>query len=136
MRWLAQVQDEEDAAAEVAGEERDMAEGSASDLIKGVATHDESVLEGLLRARLDNMEASGLDARAYSLVCIASLIALDAAPASYLWQIGLALESGVSAEEILGVLVAVNPIVGNARTVAAAAEVALGLGIELDEEEG
>ncbi len=109
-------------------------QGSASDLIKGVATHDTSVLEGLLLARLDNMEASGLDPRSYSLVCIASLIALDAAPASYLWQIGMALESGVSPEEILGVLVALNPIVGNARTVAAAAEVALSLGIELGDE--
>ena len=109
-------------------------QGSASDLIRGVATHDTSVLEGLLLARLDNMEASGLDPRTYSLVNVASLIALDAAPASYVWQIGLALESGVSPEEILGVLVAVNPIVGNARTVAAAAEIALGLGIELDEE--
>jgi len=45
--------------------------------------------------------------------------------------------SGVSPEEILGVMVALNPIVGNARTVAAAAEVALGLGIELaDDGEG
>lgn len=107
---------------------------SAADLIRGVATHDVSVLEGLLMARQGNIEASGLDARTFSLVSIASLIALDAAPASYLWQIGMALESGVTAEEILGVLVAVNPIVGNARTVAAAAEVALGLGIELEAE--
>ena len=54
---------------------------------------------------------------------------------SYVFQIGLALESGVSADEILGLLVALNPIVGNARTVAAASEVALGLGISLEEEE-
>lgn len=106
--------------------------GSAADLIKGVATHDDSVIEGLLKARLDNMELSGLDRRTYSLACIAALIALDAAPASYLFQIGLALESGVSAEEIIGVLVALNPIVGNARTVAAAAEIGLSLGIELE----
>jgi 4-carboxymuconolactone decarboxylase len=108
---------------------------STSDLIKGVATHESSVVEGLLLARLDNMEASGLDPRTYSLVSIAALIAQDAAPVSYVFQIGLALESGVSAEEILGLLVALNPIVGNARTVAAAAEVALGLGIALDEED-
>lgn len=108
------------------------ATGSATDLIKGVATHDPSVLEGLFLARLDNLEASGLGERTYSLVSIAALIALDAAPASYLWQISMALEAGVSAEEILGVLVAVQPIVGNARTVAAAAELALGLGIGLE----
>jgi len=36
---------------------------STSDLIKGVATHESSVVEGLLLARLNNMEASGLDPR-------------------------------------------------------------------------
>ena len=41
---------------------------STSDLIKGVATHESSVVEGLLLARLENMEASGLDSRTYSLV--------------------------------------------------------------------
>ena len=35
-------------------------------------------------------------------------------------------------EEILGLLVALNPVVGNARVVAAAPELALGLGIDLD----
>lgn len=111
-----------------------MPDGNAAELIKGVAEHDTSVLEGLLLARLDNLEASGLDPRTYALVNVAALIALDAAPASYIWQIGLALEAGVTPEEILGLLVALNPVVGNARTVAAAAEVALGLGIDLDQD--
>jgi 4-carboxymuconolactone decarboxylase len=102
------------------------------DLFRGVAQHDTTVLEGLLRSRVDNVEASGLDAKTYSLVNIAALIALDAAPASYLWQVALALDAGVSPEEILGVLVAINPVAGNARVVAAAPELALALGIDLD----
>ena len=101
----------------------------------GVAQHDASALEGLFQARLDNLEASGLDPRTYSLCNIAALIAADAAPASYVFQVAFALESGVSPEEILGLLVALNPTVGNMRFVSAAAEIAFALGIELDADE-
>ena len=38
-----------------------------SDVLIGVAQHDASALEGLFQARLDNLEASGLDPRTYSL---------------------------------------------------------------------
>jgi alkylhydroperoxidase/carboxymuconolactone decarboxylase family protein YurZ len=103
------------------------------EIFRGVSQHDPDVLEGLLQARVNNMEQSGLDPKTYSLVNIAALIGLDAAPASYIWQIGLALESGVTPEEILGLLVALNPTVGNARIVAAAPEIALALGVDLDE---
>lgn len=98
----------------------------------GIANHDPTVLEELVRASVENIEASGLDPRTYSLVNVAALIALDAAPASYVWQIGLALESGVSPEEVLGLLVALGPTVGNAKIVAAAPEIALALGIDLE----
>lgn len=108
-------------------------ETSAS--LLGVAQHDASALEGLLQARLDNLDASGLDARTYSLCNIAALIAADAAPASYVFQVAFALEAGVTPEEILGLLVALNPTVGNVRIVSAAAEIAFALGIDLDAEE-
>lgn len=98
----------------------------------GLANHDPTVLEAVLRARLDNLEASGLDPRTYALVNVAALIAADAAPASYVWQVGAALEAGVAPEEILGLLVALNPVLGNARIVAAAPEIALALGVDLD----
>ena len=39
---------------------------------------------------------SGLDARSYALVKIAALIALDAPPASYLWQVANALDAGAT----------------------------------------
>ena len=75
-------------------------------------------------------------AKTYSLANIAALIAADAAPASYVFQVGFALEVGVTPEEILGLLVALNPTVGNVRIVSAAAEIAFALGIDLDDEEG
>jgi 4-carboxymuconolactone decarboxylase len=103
-----------------------------SDILLGVAQHDTNALEGLLLARLDNLEASGLDPKTYSLATIAALIASDAAPASYVFQVGFALEAGVTPEEILGLLVALNPTVGNVRIVSAAAEIAFALGVDLD----
>jgi alkylhydroperoxidase/carboxymuconolactone decarboxylase family protein YurZ len=105
---------------------------AVSDVFLGVAAHDTNALEGLFKARLDNLEASGLDPKTYSLANIAALIASDAAPASYVFQVALALEVGVTPEEILGLLVALNPTVGNVRIVSAAAEIAFALGIDLD----
>ena len=37
------------------------------------------------------LESSGLDPRSFALVKIAALVAVDAPPASYLWQVGEAL---------------------------------------------
>jgi alkylhydroperoxidase/carboxymuconolactone decarboxylase family protein YurZ len=97
----------------------------------GIANHNADVLEGLLQSRVDSIEASGLDAKSYSLVNIAALIAIGGPAASYAWQIALGLDAGVTPEEILGLLVALNPVIGNAKVVAAAPELALGLGIDL-----
>jgi|HubBroStandDraft_6_1064221.scaffolds.fasta_scaffold14674_3 4-carboxymuconolactone decarboxylase len=108
---------------------------ATSDVLIGVAQHDASALEGLFQARLDNLEASGLDPKTYAMVNIAALIAADAAPASYVFQVAFALEAGVSPEEILGLLVALNPTVGNVRIVSAAAELAFALGIDLEAEQ-
>ena len=88
--------------------------------------------EALARALHDlGPEASPLPANTVALVRIATLIALDAPPASYGRQVASALEAGASAEDILGVLRAVAPQVGTARVVAAAPELMLALGLPL-----
>jgi alkylhydroperoxidase/carboxymuconolactone decarboxylase family protein YurZ len=92
------------------------------------------VLEGALGLREEYRSATGLDERTSALVKIAALIALDAPPASYGWQIANAVEAGVSAEDLLGVLRAVSPQVGGPRVVAAAPEVMLALGLSLPDE--
>ncbi len=78
--------------------------------------------------------SSSLDAKTFALVKIAALVALDAAPASYLWQVGAALGAGAQPREILGVLTAVAPQTGMPRVVAAAPEIMLALGLELPAE--
>ncbi len=104
--------------------------------LSGVATGDTSVLEEAIGLRQLSKDASGLDGRTFALCKIAALIALDAPPASYAWQIANALEEGVTGEDILGVLKAVAPQVGGPRVVAAAPEIMLALGLDLPEVEG
>jgi alkylhydroperoxidase/carboxymuconolactone decarboxylase family protein YurZ len=68
-------------------------------------------------------------------VKVATLIAIDAPPASYVAQVAFAAEAGVTADEIIGVLVAAAPQVGIPKVVAAAPEIMLALDLSLDEEE-
>ena len=99
-----------------------------------LAMSDPELLLAGLEARADWQATSGLDSRTYSLAKIAALIALDAPPASYLWQVGNAVAAGCTAQDILGTLIAVAPQVGGPRTVAAALEIMLALGLTLPAE--
>ena len=103
--------------------------------LSGIATGDSQVMETVMGLRELNREGSGLDDRTFALVKIAALIAMDAPPASYVWQVGNALEAGVTPEDILGVLFAVAPQVGGPRVIAAGPEIMLALGLELPGEE-
>lgn len=103
------------------------------DALKGVSAGDLSFLENAVGLREANLEATALDSRSFALVKIAALIALDAPPASYAWQVANALAEGVTPEDLLGVLVAIAPQVGGPRIVAAAPELMLAMGLALDE---
>jgi len=101
--------------------------------LAGLALGDpELLLEGL-EMRAEMQQRSGLDPRSFALVKIAALIALDAPPASYLWQVGNALDAGATPEELMGVLRAIGPQVGGPRIVAAAPELMVALGLSLPE---
>jgi alkylhydroperoxidase/carboxymuconolactone decarboxylase family protein YurZ len=104
------------------------------EVLTGISVGDASILDTAVGMRELGREVTGLDARTYALVKIAALIALDAPPASYAWQIGNALDEGVTPEDILGVLRAVAFQVGGPKVVAAAPEIMLALGLALPEE--
>ena len=99
--------------------------------LTGLALGDPDLLAEGLELRAKWREKSGLDSRAYALVKVAALIALDAPPASYLWQIGAAIEAGVTPADIIGVLIAIAPQVGGPKIVAAAPEIMVALGLAL-----
>lgn len=99
--------------------------------LSGISSGKGDLLEEAIGLREVDREFSGLDPRTFDLVKIASLIALDAPPASYLWQVGNAVAAGCTAQDILGTLIAVAPQVGGPRTVAAAPEIMVALGLTL-----
>lgn len=102
--------------------------------LAGISAGNLDILEDAVGLREANREGSGLDARTFALVKIATLVALDAPPASYAWQIANAVEDGVTAEDFLGLLRAVAPQVGGPRIVAAAPEIMLAMGLAIEEE--
>ena len=75
-----------------------------------------------------SVEASSLDPRSLMLARIAALIAVDAPPASYVLNLGVAGEVGLDGETVRGVFAAVAPIVGTARVASAAVNVGRALG--------
>ena len=98
-----------------------------------LALGDPELLGEGLEMRAQMQRQSGLDPRTFALVKVAALIALDAPPASYLWQVGNALDDGATPEDLIGVLRAVAPQVGGPKTVAAAPELMVALGLALPE---
>jgi 4-carboxymuconolactone decarboxylase len=103
--------------------------------LSSVAQGDAPVLEQLIAMNLDSLQHSQLDQRTYFLVRLAALVAMDAAPVSYLINLGLAADAGVTLEEAQGTLIAIAPVVGSARVAAAAGNVlrAYGLAAMIEE---
>jgi 4-carboxymuconolactone decarboxylase len=92
-----------------------------------IAAGEAPVLETLLAMNLDAAERSGLDAETYLLVRLAALVAMDAAPASYLITLGAAGDTDLTVEQMQAVLVAIAPVVGSARVTAAAGAIVRGI---------
>ncbi|HEX2809988.1 MAG TPA: hypothetical protein VHN80_27815 [Kineosporiaceae bacterium] len=61
-----------------------------------------------------------------------ALVAVDARPVSYLAHVGPAVEVGVTVHDVQNVLAAVAQIVGRARVMSAAADIAEALDIAID----
>lgn len=99
--------------------------------LTGLSMGDMDVLDEMVELRQAAQQRSGLDPRTFSLVKIAALIAMDAPPASYLWQVAGALDAGATPQDFVGVLRAVAPQVGGPRAMAAAPEIMTALGLEL-----
>jgi alkylhydroperoxidase/carboxymuconolactone decarboxylase family protein YurZ len=102
---------------------------SAEEQIGALAEGDAPVLETLAQMTVNTLERSGLDVETYMVARIAALIALDAAPASYLLNLGAASELGVPIETVRNTMVAIAPVVGSARIVSAASKLVRTLGL-------
>ena len=88
--------------------------------LAGIAAGDPASLTSATCTKDDNIEESGLDVRTHAMVCLAALVAAGASGTAYDEHIGIALDHGVTLDEIAGVLVALLPTAGAARVSAAA----------------
>ncbi len=93
-----------------------------ADWLAAAAAADRAVLEPAQSAA-DNIEQSGLDARTHAMVRLAALVAAGEPGTSYDQHVATALDHGVTPDEIVGVLVALLPMVGAARVTTAAAAI-------------
>jgi 4-carboxymuconolactone decarboxylase len=93
---------------------------------------DSPVLDVLTTMNLAGIEASSLDAESLMLVRMAALVAVDAAPISYVLNLQMAGDVDVDADRIEGMLVAIAPIVGSARVASAASKMVRALALEID----
>jgi alkylhydroperoxidase/carboxymuconolactone decarboxylase family protein YurZ len=86
------------------------------------------VLDTLADITAASVEHNSLAVRELMLVRLAALIAVDAPPASYLANAEAAADSGITAEDIQGVMIGVAPVVGTARVVSAGGKILRALG--------
>ncbi|MEA2293616.1 MAG: hypothetical protein QOE86_1255 [Solirubrobacteraceae bacterium] len=103
----------------------------------GARTHALGVLQRLASGGGPDQDAEGppevtaaelLDERRQALVCLAALIASGASAATCGWAVRRAAATGVSREDVVAVLVAIAPVLGEARIVEAAPRVAMAIG--------
>lgn len=106
--------------------------GEREDTLRNLALHDEGVITSILAMGRDTWDASCIDARTHALVRLGALIALDAPVVSYQSCIAMALAAGATADDIVDTLIAVAPVAGGVRVVAAAPALALAIGYDID----
>ena len=92
---------------------------------------DTPILDVLATMTEAAVERSTLDPAAQILLRFAALVALDAAPASYLFHFGAGAEQGLTLEDAQQVLVTLAPVVGTARIVSASSKISRALGFAL-----
>jgi len=100
--------------------------------LRRLALNDESFVDSVLGMGHDTIDASRLDPKTHALARLAASLAIDAAPSSYRANVEVALVAGANIDEVVGILIALAPVVGLPRVVSAAPELALALGYDVD----
>ena len=93
---------------------------------------DTPVLDLLASMTAESVVASSLDPQSLMVARLAALVAVDAPPVSYALNLEAAVEAGIDAEQVRGVLTAIAPIVGTARVATALGKIADALELELE----
>ncbi len=99
--------------------------------LRKLTVRDDHFISTLLQSDQQSAALSGLDPRAHALARLGSLIALGAAEPDYMSAVDSAVAAGATHVEIVGVLIAVLPLVGVARVVSAAPHLGLAVGYDV-----
>ncbi len=94
-------------------------------------TAETPVLDTLADITAASIAHNSLAPREFILARMAALIAVDAAPVSYLANAETMADSGVTADDLQGVMIAVAPIVGTARVASAGGNILKALGFAI-----
>ena len=100
--------------------------------LRSLALSDDHFVGSVLGMTQDTVEVSRLEPKTHALVRLAALLAVDAGQSAYNASVDVALASGASLDEIVGILIAVAPAVGLGRVVSAAPEFGLALGYDVN----
>ena len=92
---------------------------------------DTPVLATLSDMTAASVTRSSLPPRDFMLARLAALIAMDGPPISYFANASAIEESGLTAEDIQGVMITVAPVVGAPRVMSAGGHILRALGIEI-----
>jgi alkylhydroperoxidase/carboxymuconolactone decarboxylase family protein YurZ len=101
----------------------------AAPITGGFMSSESPVLDTLADMIAASVDHNSLSPRDYMLVRLAALIAMDAPPISYFANAAAIEESGMTTDEIQGVMIAVAPVVGAPRVMSAGGHILRALGI-------
>jgi alkylhydroperoxidase/carboxymuconolactone decarboxylase family protein YurZ len=99
--------------------------------LRRLAMVDEAFVEGDAGLGLGPAGVSALDAKTAALLRVGASVAIGAPGACLEWSAGRALAAGATEDEIADVLLAIAPVTGLGRLVAAAPNVAAALGYDI-----
>ena len=100
--------------------------------LRRLAMIDEGFVEHQARLGLDPVQASALDPKTAALLQVGASAAIGSPAVCLEWATGRALAAGASEDEVADVLLAIAPVAGLGRVVAAAPEVATALGYDIE----
>jgi alkylhydroperoxidase/carboxymuconolactone decarboxylase family protein YurZ len=92
---------------------------------------EQPVLDTLTDRTAASIDHNSLSPRDYMLARVAALVAMDAPPMSWFANAAAIQESGLTTEDIQGVLIAVAPVVGAPRVMSAGGHILRALGIAI-----
>jgi hypothetical protein len=93
---------------------------------------DQPVFDLISEMTASSIESADLPPETLMLVRFAALVAVNAPPASYVTNLAVAEDVGVELESLQAVLLAIAPVVGTPRVVAAIGNIARGLGMVIE----